>query len=85
MASEPAEVVDPRGRMTRPTQSATHRCDYCGRQMPVVPVTRFEFDWTCACGMAGTISWAHAAAPPACGPPDAAQMPLAFADAGKAA
>ena len=49
--------------MTEPTQAPTHRCE-CGRTVPVVAVTTYEFDYRCPCGRAGRIAWAHAAEPP---------------------
>ncbi len=36
----------------------------CGARCLVRQVSPWEFDWTCSCGEAGTISWAHASPPP---------------------
>ena len=44
-------------------QDAMHRCG-CGRAVPVVRVTAYEFDYRCACGRAGRWAWAHANPPP---------------------
>lgn len=45
-------------------QSAEHRCEDCGKLCAVSQSSPYEFDWRCACGNAGSISWAHANEPP---------------------
>lgn len=46
------------------TQEPTHRCEDCGADVPVVPMSAYEFDYRCGCGYWGTVSWSHASAPP---------------------
>ncbi len=36
----------------------------CGARCPVRQVSPYEFEWSCSCGEAGVISWAHAQNPP---------------------
>ena len=52
----------------RAVQQRTHRCD-CGQQAQVTNTgSEWEFDWQCVCERTGTLSWAHAAPPPAFAP-----------------
>jgi len=44
-------------------QSDRYLCD-CGHLAVVTQRTLYEFQWTCACGCHGVISWAHVNPPP---------------------
>lgn len=46
-------------------QPATHRCDLCDRELPVTPLSPWEFSWQCdVCVTAGVISWRGDDPPP---------------------
>ena len=49
--------------MTLRVQQSTFRCE-CWRACRVEPQTPYEYNWRCACGRAGSISWAHIDDPP---------------------
>jgi hypothetical protein len=36
----------------------------CGARCLVRQTSPYEFEWSCSCGEAGVISWAHAQPPP---------------------
>lgn len=57
--SDRLPVAEPR----RALQPTTIRCE-CGQMTPVVQMTPYEFDYACACGRCGCISWSHKLAPP---------------------
>ncbi len=44
-------------------QQATGRCE-CGATFRYLSTRAYEFEWSCRCGSAGVVSWAHAKAPP---------------------
>lgn len=48
------------------TQPQTERCDRCGRYMPVVQISPWEFTYRCQppCTSKGVISFSHANEPP---------------------
>lgn len=45
-------------------QPLTEPCDRCGARCAVTQESPWEFAWSCACGAAGVVSWAHVSAPP---------------------
>lgn len=53
--------------------SSAHQLPYhiadCGARCQVRQVSPYEFAWSCSCGEAGVISWAHAEPPPTFDPP----------------
>ncbi len=50
--------------MTPPPRQMPYHIAECGARCPVRQTSPYEFEWSCSCGEAGVISWAHANQPP---------------------
>ena len=65
------------------TQNPVIRCDRCGTDIRVVPVSDWEFEYRCLCGESGVISWFHGSEPPKFEPYEEIQLVLGLTEKGR--